>query len=99
MAAKQHIWLKNPLNELGLKDIPSALSCDNNGANDPAHNSRVGDRSKHIDVQYHFTRELVERSELTILHIDSEDNSADICTKALKLDAFFWHYNCIMVYR
>ena len=50
MAAKQHIWLRNALNELGLKDIPSALSCDNNGANDLAHNPRVGDLSKHIDI-------------------------------------------------
>ena len=96
MAAKQHIWLKNALNKLGLKDIPSALSCNNNGANDLAHNPRVGDCSKHIDVQYHFTRELVECGTLTILRIDSNDNPADICTKALKPDAFFRHYNCII---
>ncbi len=96
MSAKQHIWLKNAMNELGLKDIPSALSCDNNGAKDLAHNPRVGDRSKHIDVAYHFTRELVEKGELTILRIDSDDNPADICTKALKPDAFFRHYNRIM---
>ena len=96
MAAKQHIWLKNALNDLGLKDIPSALSCYNNGANDQAQNPQVGNRSKHIDVQYHFTRELVERGELTILRIDSDDNPANICTKALKLDAFFRHYNSIM---
>jgi hypothetical protein len=96
MSAKQHIWLKHALIELGLKDIPSALSCDNNGAIDLAHNPRVGDRSKHIDVQYHFTRELVEKGDLTVLHIDSEYNPADICTKALKPDAFFRHYNRIM---
>ena len=84
------------MNELGLKDIPSALSCDNNGAKDLAHNPRVGDCSKHIDIAYHFTRELVEKGELTILRIDSDDNPADICTKALKPDAFFWHYNRIM---
>ena len=87
MAVKQHSWLKNALNDLGLKDIPSALSYDNNSANDLAHNPRVGDRSKHIDVQYHFTREPVERGELTILRIDSADNPADICTKALKPDS------------
>ena len=83
MAAKQHVWLKNALNELGLKDIPSALSYNNNGVNDLAHNSWVGAYSKHIDVQYYFTREIVERGKLTILCIDSHDNPADICTKAL----------------
>ena len=96
MAAKQYIWLKNALNELGLKDILSTLSCDNNGVNNLAYNPRVGDPSKHIDVQYHFIRELVECGELTILCIDFNDNPADICTKALKLDAFFRHYNCIL---
>ena len=96
MVAKQHIWLKNALNELSLKDIPSALSYDTNSVNDLAHNPRVGDCSKHINIQYHYIRELVEHSELIILRIDSNNNLADIYTKALKLDAFFWHYNCIM---
>ena len=74
------------MNELGLKDVPSTLSYDNNSANDLAHNPQVGNYSKDIDVQYHFTKELVEHSELTILCINSNDNPADIYTKA---DAFF----------
>ena len=85
------------MNELGLKDIPSALFCDNNSTlNNLAYNPRVGDHSKHIDVQYYFTRELVECGELIILRIDSNNNPVNIYTKALKLDTFFQYYNCII---
>jgi hypothetical protein len=82
-AAKQHIWLKRALTELGYHNIPSALSCDNMGSIDLSENPRIGDRSKHIDIAYHFIRELVEIGALTILHIPSKLNPADLCTKAL----------------
>ena len=72
------MWLKNNLNKLGLKDIPSTLSYDNNGVNDLAYNPQVRDRSKHLDIQYHFTRELVKHGKLTILYINSNNNPADI---------------------
>ena len=82
-AAKQYIWLKQALTELGYHNIPSALSCDNMGSIDLSENPRIRDRSKHIDIAYHFIRELVEMGALTILHILSKLNPADLCTKAL----------------
>ena len=42
-AAKQHIWLKRALTELGYHNIPSALSCDNMGSIDLSENLRIGD--------------------------------------------------------
>ena len=38
---------------------------------------------KHIDIQYHFLRERVQLQELTICHVGTKDNVADIFTKAL----------------
>ena len=81
-AAKHHIWLERALIELCYHNIPSALSCDNKGSIDLTENARIGDRSKHIDIAYHFIRELVENGALTILHIPSKLNPADLCTKA-----------------
>src|SRR5690606_40950205 len=51
MTVKYHIWLKNALFEL-LKDssIPSAVFADNMSAIDIAHNRKVNDRSKYIDI-------------------------------------------------
>jgi len=78
--AKQHMWLQNALNELQIS-IPSALSTDNDGTIDLTENPRISDRSKHIDVAYHHVRDLVETRKLTVLHIPSADNLADLCTK------------------
>ena len=82
-AAKQYIWLKRALTELGYYNIPSALSCDNMESIDLSENLRIGDQSKHIYIAYHFICELVKMEALTILHIPSKLNPTDLCTKAL----------------
>ena len=40
-------------------------------------------RAKHIDVRIHFIRELVEKSEISVDYVPSEDNDADMLTKPL----------------
>ena len=67
----------------GTELEPSALSCDNLGTINLTENPRISDRSKHIDIAYHFIRELVENGTITILHVPGEVNSADIYTKVL----------------
>ena len=95
-SAKHHIWLQNALMELGYRNIPSALFTDNNGASDLTINSRISDASKHIDIAYHFTYDLVEKGLLTVLHIPGEQNPADICTKALPGSRFTFLRNIVI---
>ncbi|XP_020421230.1 uncharacterized protein LOC18775571 [Prunus persica] len=45
-------------------------------------------RSKHIDVRYHFLRDLVAEETIDLVYCRSEDQVADILTKPLKLEAF-----------
>lgn len=84
-AANRHYrWLTDALASLLKRnDTPAALFNDNLAAIDFSHNQKVNDRTKHIDVAYHSTRELVESGRLTLLHIPGENNLADICTKGL----------------
>ena len=44
-------------------------------------NQQVGTRTKHIDVKYHFTKDMVEEGKLLVKYIPSEKNYADILTK------------------
>ena len=83
LAAKQYIWILRGLEQLISADIPASLSTDNNAAIVLANNPKLNDASKHIDIAYHFTRELVTDKSLTLLHINSANNLADICTKGL----------------
>jgi hypothetical protein len=41
------------------------------------------DRSKHIEIRYHFIREWVQRGAVQLQYISIDDQVADILTKAL----------------
>lgn len=86
-AAKELLFMKNILSELDLRDIyrnnAITLMCDNEGAAALAENNGYSPRTKHVDIKYHFIRELVEKQVITLKHIGSTDNVADIFTKPL----------------
>lgn len=50
-------------------------------------------RSKHIDVRYHFIRDIVKKGEIQVDYVPSEENPADIFTKALNSDL---HHHCVL---
>ena len=64
---------------------------DNQGAIAIAEYPISGGRTKHIDVRYHFIRELVERKVLNIQYTESSNQHADILTKPVGLEAFARH--------
>ena len=61
---------------------------DNEGAKAMAENPHSSGRSKHIDVRWHFIRELVEKKEQKVVHVALEWQHADILTKALGVKLF-----------
>ena len=50
----------------------TALFCDNIGANDIAANLKLNDRTKHIDINYHYTRERPEEGAFELFYVKSE---------------------------
>ena len=84
MACNQYLWLRQALRDLRLPEIPHALFEDNNSAIDLSTNAHIHDRSKHIDIKYHRTQELVDSGEVVLLRVDTNNNLADSCTKALE---------------
>ena len=60
-AACQVVWLRRLLGELtGVEAHPPALMVDNQPAIALAKNPVVHDRSKHIDVKFHFLKDCVD---------------------------------------
>lgn len=83
-ATQEGKYLCSLLNEiLNCKLSPFTIFCDNQGAIALAKNPINHQRSKHIDIRYHFVRDEVVKKKLTILYVPSVDNIADIFTKAL----------------
>ena len=53
-----------------------------------AKNPVMHGRSKHIDVRFHFLRELCKEGVIELKYCTTRDQVADIMTKALKMDTF-----------
>ena len=84
-AAKESIWLRNLLANISFKQASSTLIlCDNNAAINLSEDPSLHQRVKHIDIKYHFLRERVNMGEITLKYINTNDNIADIFTKALE---------------
>ena len=83
-AACQGVWLSRLFGDmLGTKEMPVRLLMDNKSAIALSKNPVHHDRSKHIDTRYHYIRERIEKGKVEVDHVGTEEQLADIFTKAL----------------
>ena len=84
----QLLWLKQQLSDYGivLSNVP--IFCDNTSAINISKNPVQHSRTKHIDIRHHFLRDCVEKGMVSMEHCRSEDQIADIFTKALNKEPF-----------
>ena len=77
-------FVMNLLKEMGVAvDTPVIVNEDNAGALFLAKNHSLGQRTKHIDIKYHYVRDLVENGFIEIKYVQTNWNLADIMTKSL----------------
>ncbi|KAK0605571.1 hypothetical protein LWI29_028241 [Acer saccharum] len=89
-ACKEAIWIKRLMEELGHKQEKIILFCDSQSALHIARNPAFHSRTKHIGVQYHFVREVVEDGSVDMQKIHTKENLADVMTKPINTDKFIW---------
>lgn len=53
-------------------------------------NSVFHSQTKHIEIRYHFIREMFEDNEIRLEFVNTNDPLADIFTNALSIDKFIW---------
>ncbi len=94
--AKEVMFLKRILEDLGVEERTVAIYEDNVGAMNIAENNMASKRTKHIDVRYHHIRELVEKGEIEIRHLSTEKQPADMFTKNLPRTIFEKHKRFVM---
>ena len=91
-AAREAKWLQQFLAQLVNTPLaPIPISYDNQGAGQLVFNGSSTQRTKHIDVKYHGTRDFIKNNIIAISHIPSTQNAADILTKALPEPLFVKH--------
>ncbi|KAH9714593.1 hypothetical protein KPL71_020713 [Citrus sinensis] len=89
-ACKEAIWIQRLLEELGHKQEKISVFCDSQSALHIARNPAFHSRTKHIGVQYHFVREVVEDRSVDLQKIYTKENLADVLTKPINTDKFVW---------
>lgn len=83
-AATEIVWLRQLLKDMGFEQSePTETFEDNLAAIKIAHGAGTHQRTKHINVKYHFTRQAIADKIMKIIYMPTEDMLADILTKEL----------------
>lgn len=87
VAASEACWLINMLDDFNIKNVcPLNIMCDNQSAMMAASSDSIK-RLKHVDIRFHFVKELVKREKLKLMYVKSEDQIADMFTKPLRKES------------
>eukprot|EP01032_Pedospumella_encystans_P010974 gene10974-12801_t len=83
-AATEIVWIRQLLEDMGFaQKEPTETFEDNMAAIKIANGAGTHQRTKHINVKYHFTRQAIADQVMIIVYLPTEDMIADILTKEL----------------
>ena len=82
-------WLRKILQDVQQDSkTPIVIHCDNMSSIAMTKNPVFHIRTKHIEIRYHFIRELVECGEIKMEFCKTEEQLADIFTKPIATEKF-----------
>ncbi|CAN6699275.1 unnamed protein product [Malus baccata var. baccata] len=85
-------WIRNLLRDLHQVLLePPLIHCDNLSALALCSNPVFHTRIKHLDTDFHFIREKVQKKDILVQYVPTEEQTADILTKGLHSPVFFKH--------
>lgn len=82
-ASREAVYLKNLMYEITGKQCIVRLYCDNQSALKLSTSHQSHNRSKHIDVRYHYVKDAVRDKLIVINYISTQEMPADLLTKGL----------------
>jgi hypothetical protein len=89
-ARKEAVWLQRLCLGIGLVQQAMRLDCDSQSAIFLEKNPTYHSNTKHIHVQYHFMRDMVEENKVLLEKVDTLKNVADSLTKSVSIEKFSW---------
>lgn len=66
----------------------TTIFCDNSSTLNLSRNPIMHGQSKHIDVHFHFLRDLTKEGTVEFVFCGTQEQQADVMTKPLKLEPF-----------
>jgi hypothetical protein len=91
LAACEAIWLRKLLMGLFGQELEATvIHCDNQSCIKLSENPVFHDRSKHIEIRFHFIRDCVQKGTVKLQYVPTGEQVADILTKALMKGKFIF---------
>jgi len=87
-ACKEAIWLRGLYTELCGVTSCINIFCDSQSAICLTKYQMFHERTKHIDVRYHFIRGVIAEGDVKVCKISTHDNPADMMTKPVPTTKF-----------
>ena len=88
-AATEAIWLRQLFRDLGFTQNKSTIIYEDNQSSIAiANDGKFQSRTKHIDIKFHFVKDVVARNLLDIVYCKSKHMKADVLTKSLPRNKF-----------
>ena len=87
-AMKKGIWLKGLIGDLSTQLGQSIVYSNSQSAIYLTKNQMYHERTKHIDVRFHFIQEVVSQEIILIKKMSTDDNPTDMLTKHIIASKF-----------
>jgi hypothetical protein len=89
-ASKEALWLQRLCSGIGLVQQVVRIECDSQSEIFLAKNPAYHSKTKHIDVQYHFVRDMIEENKVSLMNVDTFKNVSDSLKKSVSTEKFSW---------
>ena len=86
--AQEALFIRQLMGEMGSPQTVTTIYEDNQSAIAMANNSVTSSRAKHIDIRFHFVRELINNKTVQLAYQSTTQMLADILTKSLHREIF-----------
>ena len=88
-ACGEAVWLQKLIAKLfDLELEETYIFYDNQSWMKLSENSVCHDKSKHIEIKYHYIREMIQKGETKLQYVPTDEKVADVLTKPLSIVKF-----------
>ncbi|GJX12472.1 putative ribonuclease H-like domain-containing protein [Tanacetum coccineum] len=84
----QVLWIQNQMLDYGFNFMNTKIYIDNESTICIVKNLVFHSKTKHIAIRHHFIRDAYEKKLIQVLKIHTDDNVADLLTKAFDVNSF-----------
>ena len=98
---QEAVWLRRFLQDIGVVKTTFelvTLYCDNMAALAYAKDLKYHGKTKHVQISYHFIRDMVTQNEVVLKHILTNEMVTNPFTKPIARDAFVRHVRSLGLY-